>query len=147
MTYDQALYRLTSLCSKAEYCSHDVSEKMSRWELAEADKERLLAYLIEERYIDDARFARLYAGDKLRFNHWGKIKIAVMLRQKQIGGEAINEALDNLDEGEYTDILSSLLREKARSVVAKNEFELAQKLIKFAQSRGFAYEDIRHCLP
>ena len=35
---------------------------------------------------------------------------------------------------------------KRKSVHAENEFELTNKLVRFALSRGFAMKDIRHCI-
>ncbi len=147
MTYEQALSRLTALCSKAEYCTHDIEGKALRWGLPEAMRKKLLAYLKEEKYIDDARFARVYAKEKMRFNRWGRQKIYMSLRQKGVDKDIINAALGEVEEDDYVAILKPLLRQKAPTIKAKNAYERNAKLFRFAQSRGFTAEIIRQCMP
>ena len=54
--------------------------------------------------------------------------------------------LNEIDEDEYLTILNNLLMTKRKSVHAENEFELTNKLVRFALSRGFEMKDIRHCI-
>ena len=68
ITEQEALLRLTSLCSTAEHCSHEILEKMGRWELSEEEQGRIMQHLIAERYVDDERYARFFVKDKIRYN-------------------------------------------------------------------------------
>ena len=47
---------------------------------------------------------------------------------------------------EYLAVLDNLLAVKRKSVHAENEYELNNKLVRFALSRGFEMKDIRHCI-
>lgn len=77
MTPEKALNLIAGQCSKKECCTADIRQKLLRWELPEEDIARILDYLLRHRFVDDDRFARIYAEDKFRFNCWG--------RQKKIG--------------------------------------------------------------
>ena len=57
ITEQQALSKLTALCSQSEHCSQDTLEKMQKWGLTKEAQARNMAYLIQEKYIDDNRFA------------------------------------------------------------------------------------------
>ena len=46
MTKEQVLYKLTSLCARAEYCQHDMLEKMRKWEVNSVDKAEIMEYLL-----------------------------------------------------------------------------------------------------
>ncbi len=146
MTYAQALSRLTALCSRAEHCTADILDKLRRWGLTEKEQAALVAHLTEEQYIDDSRYARLFAQEKLRFNHWGKQKIRQALAVKQIAADTIAAALNALDDDEYAAILRDVLRQKSRQIKADNSRERRQKLVRHALSRGFAYDSICACL-
>ena len=61
----------------------------------------LLRRLEEQRFIDDARFARAFASDKVRFSAWGKMKIRMALRQKRISSADIDSALEAVEEADY----------------------------------------------
>ena len=108
--------------------------------------EAIVAHLIKERYIDQCRFAVAFVRDKYRFNQWGRIKIAQALRMKHVASDAISEALDEIDEEEYEDILTSLLQKKSRSVKANSEYERNGKLIRFAVSHGYDMGEIFRCM-
>ena len=57
-TEEEAFLQLASLCANAEHCQYEMLEKMKRWELSDEAQARVMAWLIEERYVDDRRYAR-----------------------------------------------------------------------------------------
>ena len=146
MTEQQALTKLTALCSGAEHCSYEMTEKMKRWELDEETQARIMEYLTREKYVDDSRFCRAFIREKMRFNKWGRRKIELALMQKRIDRSIASEALDEVDASEYIAILRPMLKQKERSVTANSEYEKNMKLIKFAMSRGFTFNIIKECL-
>lgn len=142
LTYEQALTRITSLCSASEYCIHDINEKLYRWGISNTDSERIIDYLLDEKYIDEARYAQAYTNDKLRFSHWGRIKIKSMLRMKHISDRDINNAFDNISEEEYESILRDIIKGKAKSEGDAEDYASRAKIIRFALQRGFEMEEI-----
>lgn len=136
-TEEQMLQQLASLCATKECCLQDLRKKLEKNELPEEAQERILQRLQAERFVDEARFARSFANDKFRFNHWGRIKINYELSQKGIPSDLREEALSAIEEEPYRETLTDLLRSKLRSTKAKNAYELIQKLLRFAASRGF----------
>lgn len=141
------LYRATALCAGSEHCCHDIREKLQKWGASETECAEILNYLLAEKYIDEERFCRAYAKDKMRYNHWGRQKIDQGMRMLGLDTQHRRQALEELPEEEYMDILSSILESKQRSVKAKSNYELNGKLIRFALGRGFEMELIRECLP
>lgn len=146
MTADEVLYKLAAKCSVSEQCLSDVEGKLAKYDLPEEEKTRILRHLVEEKYIDDRRYAEAYVRDKYRFNKWGRMKIAQGLRMKGIDREAIETALEAIDEQEYMNILRDLLKAKRKSTKGKSEYEINGKLARFATGRGFEYAAIRQCL-
>ena len=121
-------------------------EKMKRWELSEEAQARVMAQLIEERYVDDRRYARAFVKDKIRYNKWGRRKVQQGLWMKRIDKEIQDEVLDEIDEKEYLNVLKPLLKQKRKSIKANSDYELNQKLVRFAYGRGFTFDIIRQCL-
>ena len=58
----------------------------------------------------------------------------------------INSALDLIDEGEYDEMLATLLKSKQKSIKYEFEFEKQGKLFRFAQSRGFENQVIERVI-
>jgi len=121
-------------------------EKMRRWELPEEEQARVMQRLVSERYVDDERYARAFVKDKVRYNKWGRRKVEQALWQKHIDEDIRQRVLDEVDDSEYLAILKPLLQQKRRSTKAANDYELNQKLVRFAVSRGFTFDIIRQCL-
>lgn len=146
MTADEILYKLAAKCSISEQCLSDIETKLSRYDLTEEERTRILRHLIEEKYIDDCRYAEAYVRDKYRFNKWGRIKITQGLRMKGIDSETISNAMEAIDETEYLNILHDLIKAKRKSTRGKNDYEINGKLVRFAIGRGFEYSAIHQCI-
>lgn len=146
MNEQTALQRLASLCSRGEHSSGEMLEKMRRWGLDEGAQARIMERLIRDRYVDDARFARAFVSDKVRYNQWGRRKIEQALWQKGIDEDIRRSVLDDVDEEEYQSVLRTLLKAKSRSVRAANDYEKKMKLVRFALGRGYSYDQIRRCI-
>ncbi len=146
MTEQEAYLQLAALCAQAEHCQQEMRDKMRRWELDETVQNRIIDRLIKERYVDDERYARAFVKDKIRYNKWGRRKVQQALWQKHIDADIQQRVLDEIDEKEYLDILRPLLKQKRKSIKAESDYELNQKLIRFALGRGFGFDIIRQCL-
>lgn len=145
-TEQDAYLTLAALCAQAEHCQWEMLEKMRRWELPEEEQARVMQRLVSERYVDDERYARAFVKDKVRYNKWGRRKVEQALWQKHIDDDIRQRVLDELDDSEYLAVLKPLLQQKRRSTKAANDYELNQKLVRFAVSRGFTFDIIRQCL-
>ena len=145
-TEEEAFLQLAALCANAEHCQYEMLEKMKRWELSEEAQARVMARLIEERYVDDRRYARAFVKDKIRYNKWGRRKVQQGLWMKRIDKEIQDEVLDEIDEKEYLNVLKPLLKQKRKSIKANSDYEQNQKLVRFAYGRGFTFDIIRQCL-
>jgi len=119
---------------------------MRRWEMSEEEQEKVIERLVKEKFIDEERYCRAFIADKIRYNKWGRRKIEQALAMKRIPQDIVQNALAEVDEEEYLEILRPLIAAKRRSVKAKSEYELDCKLIRFAMGRGFLMDEIRRVL-
>jgi len=139
LTRDQnvAFDKAALLCSRSEKCTSEIEEKLKLWGLSAEESELVIKKLITEKYIDDERFARAYAKDKFRFNHWGRQKIEFMLRSKKISQETVKLALNEISDEGYSDELLRLISDKEKTIKAKDKYDKRNKLMRFAMGRGF----------
>ncbi len=146
MTPEKALNIIAGQCSKKEHCSKEIRKKLQRWEIEEEAIGRIMTFLCQHKFIDDTRYARIYAEDKFRFNHWGKQKISLMLRQKGISPEIIAEALNEIDHSQYKQNCLEILKQKWKILPHEDTYKMKSKLVRFALGRGFDYDTINHCM-
>ena len=145
-TEQEAYLQLAAVCAQAEHCEQEMRDKMKRWEIDATTQDSIIARLVKERYIDNERYARAFVKDKIRYNKWGRRKVQQALWMKRISDEIQQRVLDEIDEKEYLDVLIPLLKQKRKTIKANNDYELNQKLARFALSRGFDFSIIRQCL-
>lgn len=146
MDYNKALYKAAALCSKQERCISEIQNKLIKWEISEVESNKIIQHLIDEKYIDEQRFAAYFVRDKFRFNGWGKIKIRYHLKQKEILLSHIDNALEEIDPSEYQTKLAKLLHTKLKQIKNKDTWQTKAALIRFGQSRGFEPHLIYQCI-
>lgn len=145
MTYEQILIKITAICAKSEHCLFDVKQKMDRFKIDDDTQQHVLKYLVEEKFIDEKRYAKYFINDKMKYNKWGKKKIEQALWLKRIPRNVYQEYLDSIEDNDYEEILLPLLKTKMKSVKGKDEYEKRIKTIRYALQRGFSYEQVQHC--
>ncbi len=146
LSESEMLHRAAAYCSAGERCIQDMEKKIKAAGLTEEESDRIIARLLEERFIDESRFARYFVNDKLRFNKWGRVKINYEMQRKGIPSGIRSEALAGIDEQEYCSILLSLLKSKKKATRGKNDREIYAKLLRFAFGRGFETKETSGCL-
>lgn len=135
--YNIALSKAMALCSGREYCVSDICEKLMTWSVENNDADKIIAALVKENFINEARYANAYVNDKFKYNKWGKLKISAHLKAKKIPYDSIKDALDSIDNDLYINTIKSIMAEHRRSVKAKNQYDLKGKLLRYGLSKGF----------
>ena len=97
--------------------------------------------MICEGFTNERRYADLFVLSKLHQNQWGRIKIAVHLRAKDISEVCIKKALAQIDSDEYMNTLRKVCDKKLRTL-SGNNLSKKQKLISFLASKGFEFDCI-----
>lgn len=139
ITPEAARIRLADLCARSEQCEADVRQKLYRLGLSSGEVQSIVTSLIEERFIDNARFARSFARDKCRFSSWGRNKIRLALAAKRISAADIAQGLASIEEHDYMDALRRTAAAKARGLDLNGAEarENRLKLFRHILSRGF----------
>lgn len=114
LTPDEALAKLEHFCAYRERCPKEVRAKLAELGLHGTDAEQIFEVLREDGFFNEERFALAFAGGKFRVNHWGRVRIRLELRTRDIAPDVIQQALDSIDEQEYLKLIKQLLEKKRR---------------------------------
>ena len=93
LTPDQVLDKMAKYCAYQERCVKDVKDKLKTFDFSEEEKIKILEYLLDNRFVNDERFAMAFVRGKVNQSGWGVNKIRFHLMQKGIAKELIDEAL------------------------------------------------------
>jgi regulatory protein len=135
--FKTVLSKAMAQCSRREFCSDDIRNKLLLWGVGNNDTEKITGILIKENFINESRYATAFVKDKFNYNKWGKVKIAAHLKTKNIPPDIIKSALNSIDNVLYTKFLKELIAGHRRSVKAKNQYDLKAKLLRYGLSKGF----------
>lgn len=133
-------------CAYQERSQQEVRDKLYDMGLHKSDVEELISELIQTNFINEERFAMIFARGKLRMKHWGKIKIKQHLKIKKVSDYCIKKALNSLDHDEYLEIIQKEIEKKSKLIKAKNPYIAKQKVQLYLQSRGFELDIIQDLL-
>ena len=137
LTPDQVLDKMAKYCAYQERCVKDVKDKLKTYDIPQESKDEILDYLLDNRFVNDERFARSFVRGKVNQSGWGVNKIRFHLMQKGIDKDVIDEAFGQTDEEVYKQKLIDILKAKSKTVKAETDFERKRKLAAFAMQKGF----------
>lgn len=141
MDEKQVLDRLQRQCARMEYCTADIRKKaLKALDGDAAAAERVVGALVKDHFVDDLRYATAFAREKAALQGWGRVKIQYLLSGKGIPRETILSALSEVDSQKASARLEKVITEKYR--VLKEDPACRLKLLKFALSRGYTYEEV-----
>ena len=143
-TPQQALPKAKNYCAYQERCHSEVKDKLFGFGLNQSEVDEITSKLIEENYLNEERFALLYAGGHFRTKQWGRVKIKYELKKKQVSEYCIKKALASLDAALYSKTLYRLAEKKLLTLKGeKNIFVRKRKLQDHLLQKGFENDLIR----
>ncbi|MET3500755.1 regulatory protein [Mucilaginibacter rubeus] len=141
-----ALAKAEHFCAYQERAQQEVRDKLYEWGLWPDAVERIISQLIEGNFLNEERFARIYAKSKFNQKVWGRIKIKQGLKLKRVPDVLIKKALLTIDPDDYLAALTHLLQKKEATLNEKNQLKRRYKLQQYAMGRGFEAELIADIL-
>ncbi|MDR1581864.1 MAG: RecX family transcriptional regulator [Prevotellaceae bacterium] len=141
---NEVLQNMETWCSTKEVCVSEAKIKMRKWNVPEADSDKIIALLIESGYINEERYAKAFANDKLILSKWGPQKVRQILKQRGIKETLISKAIAEKNTDQEATILD-VLSKRIKSFKQLSNEEIYAKLMRFGLSRGFDYSLLTKC--
>ena len=102
--------------------------------------EKVVEVLVDEKYIDEQRYASAFARDKSSLSGWGEAKIRYMLSAKGIPRDLVDLALAEIDGPKARTRLEKLMENKFR--ILKEDPQCRLKMLRFGLGRGYGYDEV-----
>lgn len=139
------LNKLARYCAYQERCISEIKQKIYELDGSDLQDEYIL-WLKENNYLNESRFIGLFIRSKFNQKKWGRSKIQFELRKKGISDTEIQAHWDEIEEGDYTEALKTLLSKKAESLKTGTSTEKYQKCYRTGLSKGFEPGLVSHVL-
>ena len=136
-TVEEATKKLEHYCAYQERCHKEVKQKLKDMNMIPEASDMIVVHLLEQNFLNEERFAKAYARGKFRIKKWGKYRITLELKRKEISKFNLNEALKEIDEEEYIDVFNDLAEKKNNSLKETDKYKKRKKLIDYLLYRGW----------
>ena len=109
---DEAQKKLEYYCAYQERCHKEVVEKLQVMRMIPDAIDIIVVHLIKHNFLNEARFARTFVSGKFRIKKWGRYRLTLELKKKNISKVNLKAALDEISEDEYLEVFNALAEKK-----------------------------------
>lgn len=138
----QLLTKARAYCARQERCQQEVRDKVYAAGGHKEEVEQVIAQLIGEGFLNEARFAEHYAVSKSRQKGWGRRKIEMALKAKGVSGRCIASAMAAIDGDEELEQLHQALAKRWERMKGDGPFIRKEKLVRYFMGKGFGREQV-----
>ena len=136
-TVDEAKKKLEYYCAYQERCHKEVIQKLKDMYMIPEAIDVIIVHLLEQNFLNEERYTKAFVSGKLKIKKWGKRRLVLELKRKNISKTNINQALTEIDEKEYIDIFNDLAEKRFNSIKEKNKYKKRKKLADYLLYRGW----------
>lgn len=142
-TLEEARGRMEQFCAYQERCHQEVVARLKSMRMIPEAIDTIVVHLIEMGFLNEERFARVFAMGKLHQKGWGKSRIRRELKQRGITEYLIRKAVEEIEPEEYLLVFNTLAKKRWQQLAGESDPQ--KKLRKFAdylQYRGWTFDQI-----
>ena len=132
--------KLAKYCAWQDRCTFEAEKKLTGLGASNTETDKILKWLHEENFINDARFAASFARGKFANNKWGKQRIIAELKARKIEDDLIANAIEEINQEDYEENLKKLALKKWKELKTGDSFTKKQKTASFLVNKGYETE-------
>ena len=128
-TIEEALSKLQKYCAYQDRCHKEVEQKLKQM--------RMIPEAIEIIVVNEERFAKAFVRGKFSIKKWGKVRLTLELKQRQLSKYIIKIALQEIDPNDYLQTFHALAEKKASTLTETNPWKKKKKIADYLLYRGW----------
>ncbi len=136
-TIEQAKRKLEHYCAYQERCHQEVQRKLQSMHMIPEAIDVIIVHLLEHNFLNEERYAKAFVSGKFRIKHWGKQRLTLELKRKEVSKYNIDHALRTIEEEDYLHALDCLAEKKAATIKESNPYKKRKKLADYLLYRGW----------
>lgn len=137
-TVKEATNKLMRFCTYRERCHKEVRQKLEELNMIPLAQDEIIGKLIEEGFLNEERFTRVFVRDKFRLKKWGKQRIIHELKFRAISDHLITTVLnEEIDPDDYYKTFEHLLNKRLKTISETHPLKIKQKLSGFLLRKGY----------
>ena len=149
ISISEIVQKLEYYCSYQERCHTEVRAKLKEFTVSE--NEKIIVHLINENFLNEERFASVFAIGRFHQKKWGRIRIKNELKVRKISDYLITKSLKEIPETEYETTFHLLAEKHWNAITEKNGLKKRKKLCDYLLRKGWesnlVYEKVKQLEP
>lgn len=133
----KAKKKMTTYCAYRERAESEARDKLVSLGLSQDEVDHLVEELQRDDFLNEARFAKSFAGGKFRMKKWGKLKIKRELKNRGISDELIDQGLEEIEGQAYLETLEELARKKFEQYKGEDLYNQKIKVARYLTVKGY----------
>jgi regulatory protein len=133
----EAQNKLENYCAYQERCHKEIVEKLRGMNMIPQAIDLIIVHLIDNKFLNEERFACSFARGKHRIKHWGKIRIVNELKFRKISQYNITTALKEITPEEYCSTFHTAAERQWANIRESNAIKKRKKFCDFLLRKGF----------
>ena len=130
------LEKMRSYCMYQERCILEVKKKLTRLHVVPKSKSKIIDHLIEDDYLNEVRFSKLFIQGKLRIKKWGRIKLNYELSIRGIKKFIIDEEINKISKVDYYQYFNEFSNNKIKTLTGSKE-QKKRSFVNYFTYRGW----------
>ncbi|MEJ6792438.1 MAG: regulatory protein RecX [Lacinutrix sp.] len=136
-TVTEAQKKLEHYCAYQERCHKEVRQKLKSMGMIPEAIDIIIVHLLKHNFLNEERFAKIFVSGKFRIKKWGRYRLRLELKKKDISTVNLKAALNEIPEYEYLEVFNALAEKKFESILETNKFKKKKKLVDYLLYRGW----------
>jgi len=136
-TVDEAKKKLEYYCAYQERCHKEVRQKLRDMYMIPEAIDVIIVHLLEHNFLNEERFAKTFVRGKFKIKRWGRRRLTLELRKKDISKVNVNQALSEINEEEYIEVFNDLAEKRLSFIKETNKIKKKKKLADYLLYRGW----------
>ena len=138
----EVVSKMEYYCAYQERCHAEVQQKLRDFNLSTVEKEEILVTLIQNNYLNEERFALLFAVSKFHQKKWGKLRIKNELKARQISDFLIQKAVKEIDYDDYETTFNRVAEQQWQQIQEPTILKKKKKFCDYLLRKGWETDRI-----
>jgi regulatory protein len=136
-TLSEAQKKLEHYCAYQERCHKEVRQKLKDMRMIPEAIDHIIVHLLEHNFLNEERFAKTFVRGNFKIKKWGKYRLTLELKKRDISKNNIKTAINQIPNTEYIEVFNELAEKKLNSIKEKDKWKRKKKLVDYLLYRGW----------
>ena len=136
-TVEEAKRKVEHYCAYQERCHKEVNQKLKDMHMIPEAIDVIIVHLLEHNFLNEERFAKTFVSGKFKIKRWGRRRLTLELKRKDISKVNINQALREISDGEYIEVFNDLAEKRLSFIKETSKIKKKKKLADYLLYRGW----------